>query len=69
MSGLGLPTLNAFAPVAVSSRATRAPQPGRSADVLWSPAMDLQMKLVNDGRAHMLSRRRIAEETAGETVP
>ena len=24
---------------------------GRSADVLWSPAMDLQMKLVNDGHA------------------
>ncbi len=24
---------------------------GRSADVLWSPAMDLQMKLVNDGYA------------------
>ncbi len=24
---------------------------GRSADVLWSPAMDLQMKLVNDGQA------------------
>src|SRR5262249_10331553 len=24
---------------------------GRSADILWSPAMDLQMKLVNDGHA------------------
>lgn len=26
---------------------------GRSADVLWSPAMDLQMKLVNDGHAQV----------------
>ena len=29
MTGLGLPTLNALTPVAVSSMATMAPQPGR----------------------------------------
>ena len=29
MTGLGLPTLNALTPVAVSSMATIAPQPGR----------------------------------------
>ncbi len=31
MTGLGLPTLKAFNPVAVSSMATIAPQPGRQA--------------------------------------
>src|SRR5262249_29970312 len=29
ITGLGLPTLNAFTPVAASSNATKAPQPGR----------------------------------------